>query len=47
MSWLIFIAVIYLLVGFLKAGAHVNSGKIGTSGPWATFIAVLLLWPFI
>lgn len=38
---------IYLVVGFFKASAHIKSGKVGTAGPLWTFLAVMLLWPFL
>jgi len=47
MDWLLWGVVIYLVIGFFKASAHVGSGRYGTAGPLATYIAVMFLWPFI
>jgi hypothetical protein len=44
---LYFAAGLYLLVGLFKAGDRINSGKVGVKGPAATFLTVLLLWPFV
>ncbi len=47
MDLLLVIVGIYLVVGVVKALRHLNSGRVGTEGPLATFIAVALLWPFV
>ena len=45
MDFLLWAGGAYLAVGFFKASDHVGSGKMGTRGPLATFVAVMLLWP--
>ena len=47
MDFLLWAGGAYLAVGFFKASDHVGSGKMGTKGPWATFLTVMLLWPVI
>ena len=45
MEIVLWIGGLYLVIGFFKASAHINSGKVGTKGPIATFLSVMLLWP--
>lgn len=48
MDWVWIVVGGYLLIGVFKAGDHiVNLHKVGTSGPWVTFVAVTLFWPFV
>lgn len=45
MDFLFWAGAAYLAVGFFKAIDHVGFGKMGTRGPLATFVAVMVLWP--
>lgn len=47
METVLVIVGIYLVIGFFKAGAHIDSGKVGTEGRGATFLTVMLLWPIV
>lgn len=43
METLLWIAGIYVFIGFLKAEKHINSGKVGLRGKMVTFTTVMLL----
>jgi len=48
MSVWIWILLLYLVVGLVKAIAHVGSGKKGAKAtPAQTFFIVVLLWPLV
>lgn len=47
METFLWLSGIYLVIGFFKACAHLNSGKVGSLGPYATLMSITLLWPFI
>ena len=44
MGFVLITVCIYLIIGVFKASAHLSSGRVGLSGPLATFVAVTLLW---
>lgn len=47
MEIIIVIAIIYLLIGFVKGVSHLSSGRVGTMGWFLTLVFTTLFWPFV
>jgi len=47
MELFLWAAGIYLVIGFFKGTGHLNSGRVGAWGPWATILAFTFLWPIL
>jgi len=44
---LMYLVLGYLVIGFFVGLSHLSTGKVGSSGPFATLLAHILLWPLM